>query len=114
MTTADYKKSIVSDFESPAWILLESVTERMNEKGIFVDSINGVGKVKDAHDGKQVSVSTVYRHNGTDANVSVKILVDEWDSEHRYHKYADIRIKAGASDKVIDRRIDKVVEALNA
>lgn len=114
MTTADYKERAISDYESPAWKLLEGVAGRMNEKGIFIDSINGMGKVKDQHDGKQVSVSTVYRHNGTDENVSVKILVYEWDSEHNYHKYADIRIKAGASDKVIDRRIDKVVEALNA
>lgn len=111
MTIEQYKETVISDYESPAWRLLERIAKRMNERGIFIDWINGSGRVEDQHDGKQVKISTVYRHNGTAKDISVKLMVDEW-ANRKYFKYADIKISEGASDKIIERRIDKVIEVL--
>lgn len=111
MTIECFKEKCITNFKSPAWFLLEKVVTRMTEREIFIDSIEGVGLVKDSHDGKQVRVRTVYRNNGTKEDVSVRIVVDEW-RDKKYTKHCDTKISAGASDKVINRRIDKVIDAL--
>ena len=112
MTIEEFKKHAISDFGTPAWTLLEKFVERMNENGIFIDKINGVGLAKDQHDGKQVSIETVYRHNGTYENQSIKIRVDE-RKDGKYIKYFDKKIASGASDKVIDKRINEVLNIIN-
>lgn len=110
MTIAEYKNRVKSDYESPAWILLEKIANCMTEKGIFIDSINGTGLVKDQHDGKQVSIEIVYRHNGTSKDVSARIKVYEFNKG--YIEYYKTKVQEGASEKVICKRVDKVVEAL--
>lgn len=110
MTVAEYKNRVNSDYESSVWILLERIVNCMTEKGVFIDFINNTGLVKDQHDGKQVSVEIVYRHNGTSKDASARIKVYEFNKG--YIEYYKTKVQAGASEKVISKRVDKVIEAL--
>lgn len=113
MTIAEYKEGIISDFESPAWKLLERVVEKLGERGIEPDIINGCHIQLEK--GKVLFIDTVYHRNGANDNVTVKMSVAEFEpSEYGGHfkGLIDVRVPKNASDRVINNRIDKIIEVL--
>lgn len=114
MTIKEYKGFAISDFESPAWKLLERVVEKLGERGIEPDSINGC-HIKDFEKGKVMNIGTVYHRNGASDNVTVRMSVAEFEPTQyggRFKGLIDVRVPKNASDRVVNNRIDKIVEAL--
>lgn len=114
MTIKEYKESIISDFESPAWKLLERVMEKLAERGIEPDVLNGYHKV-DLKKGRVLFAETVYHHNGASDNVTVRMSVTEYNPGEYGRSFKQIinaKVPKNASDRVINNRIDKIVEAL--
>lgn len=114
MTIAEYKEHVISDYESPAWELLERVVEKLGERGIEPDAING-WHVQDFGKGKVMDIETVYHHNGASDNVTVRMTVAEFEPTGRggwFKGLIDVRVPKNASDRVINNRIDKIIEVL--
>lgn len=64
-------------------------------------------------------VSEVYRHNGTEENTTVKIIVDEvnkvWGAQScSLIEVIALKVPKNASDRVIANRVKKAIEAYNA
>lgn len=114
MTIAEYKEGIISDYESSAWKLLERVVEKLGERGIEPDSINGC-HIKDFEKGKVMDIETVYHRNGASDNVTVRMTVAEFEPTKyggHFKGLIDVRVPKNASDRVINNRIDKIIEVL--
>lgn len=111
MTTEEYKKGIISDWDSAAWKLLERVVATLNERGIEPDVINCKSD-ENMKDGKILVVETVYHHNGADDNASVDLKVVGYEKTPwggRFQGIAKERVPKNASDRVINNRIEKII-----
>lgn len=115
----EFKKKVATDFNSAAFALLERVVNAMGEKGVDPYSVMGV-HVPAAHENwfdyepstKYIDVSMVSRHNGTAENVSVKISLYEKTGKHSAKRIFEVKVPKNASDNVINKRIDAVMEAM--
>lgn len=117
----EFKKKLITDYDSPAFVMMERVINEMGKREIDPYYIMGV-HVPAAHEGHNkdwndikvsenyICVDCVYRHNGTGANVTVKISVCKKTSESTATRICVVKVPKDASDKVINKRIDKVVE----
>lgn len=114
MTIQKYKERVISDFESPAWALLEKVVAEFNKRGIEPDCINLYGGENEGN--IWIDVSTVYKHNGANENVSVKIGVYKRNNDYMRSstRIAKVIVPKDASEKVINKRIDKALAAVEA
>lgn len=115
----ELKKKVITDYDSPAFILLERVIKEMEKRGIEPHYVMGL-HVPAAYERpidinsipKHISITTVSRHNGTEANVSVEIAVSEMTGRSTAKRTCVVKVPKDASEKVINRRIDKILEAL--
>lgn len=94
--------------------LLVRVCKALEEKGIYIDSINNIGYVGDTWSvgDRCVSVKEVYRSNGTEENVTVKIDVMECNGERSAKRIGFVKVPKDASDKVIQKRISQALELM--
>ena len=104
---------IITDTTSKAWELLVRVEKALMEKGIEPYAINymSMGKKKEVGE-KYISIRTVYRSNGTEEDVSVKIEVYEKINKYSSKRIESIKVPKDASDKVINNRIEKAIKSL--
>ena len=115
-----YKQKVNTDYESPAWALLEKVIKALENESVdayFVQhthvpqaydkeaDINTIGS-------KYLHVSILHRHNATEVNVSVRIDVVEKTGEWKYTRLARIKVPKDASDKVIKNRVAAALTAM--
>lgn len=108
MTIEEVKEKIITDYESPAWKLVERIVSEMNKRGIEPDGIvlwDGGSKPLGT---RLIGVEPVYRSNGTSEDVSARIVIDEVVKFGEI-RIAKIKVQGGASDKVINNRIDKAL-----
>ena len=110
MKIAQFKEKATTDFNSEGWKLLERVVKALDERGLEPDVIEGLSI--NLKEGKVIFVETVYRHNGTNENVNVKLAVAEHEG-HRIKHLIEVKVPKDASDKVINNRIDKITQYLN-
>ncbi len=119
----EFKKKVVTDYDSPAFALMVRVIDEMGKRGFepyYVMGIHIPTACDQVHENwfdieagkKYIGINTVYRHNGTGANVSVEIDVSEKVGKFSAKRICVVKVPKDASDKVIGRRIDKVLEAL--
>ena len=98
---------------SKASELKKQVLSRMEERGITAND----NYVKNWHDfeigHRFLFVEEVYRRNGVEENVTVKIYVTEKISEYTEKIMTTVKVPKNASAKVIDRRIDEAYAFLN-
>jgi hypothetical protein len=114
------KAYVVTDYNSPAWALLERVYGKLIEKGIEPDCICGTNTKREGGvsvGDKLTSIDTVYRRNGADEDVSVSLQVSVVDSIGYAgcfcsKRIAKLKVPKNASDKVIESRINKLLESL--
>lgn len=113
MTIAKYIESY-SHRTGKSFELLVRVCKSLEEKEICIDSINGISYKGDPWvvGNKYISVHEVYRSNGTEENVTVKIDVLECDGERSGRRVGFVKVPKNASDKVIQKRISQVLELM--
>lgn len=97
--------------------LKEKVLNRLEERGLNVGCID-FRFVEGFTGGNHIAVKEVWRHNGTDENVSVDIkyfvtLGKISDYSESFKLVGSVRVPKNASDKVIDNRIDKFMEIIS-
>ncbi len=94
--------------------LLVRVCKALEEKDIPVYYINGIGCKGDTWyiGDKFVEVREVYRSNGTEEDVTVKITVHECWQERTSKVIGFVKVPKNASDKVIQKRISQVLELM--
>lgn len=103
---------------SKASELLKRVIEIANGRDLFPYFINGIHE-NDAEyteiNERRFNVGEIHKHNGTKENVSVAIEITELLESKFGTRIIRERIKvpADASDNVINKRLDKIVEFLN-
>ena len=113
-----YKERVKTDYDSPAWELLERVVAELEARGLDPHYINGI-HVAQAYDknedfseapigSKHINVQTVYRSNGTKENVSVKITVSAKVNYYSSLRSIQVKVPKNASDKVIKSRVDQI------
>lgn len=114
MTIQEYKENVKDNFKSSAWDLLEKTVIELEKRGIEPDTINGFGKREEWKEkgigDKKLSIETVYRSNGTEEDVTVKLLVFEKITEYTMRRVAFAKVPKNASERVINRRIDTILE----
>ena len=108
MTIEKVKEKLRTDYESPAWKLVERIVDEMNKRGIEPDGIAYSYDSRKPLGTRLIGVEPVYRHNGTSENVSAKIVIQE-EVKYGIMQIAQIKVPGGASDKVINNRIDKAL-----
>ena len=114
-----FKEKVFTDYESPAFALLERVVDEMGKRGADPYYIMGI-HVSTAYESwfdicpqeKYLSVNTVSRHNGTAANVTVEIAANIKTGRSSARRICVVKVPKDASDKVINKRIDKILEAM--
>ena len=120
---SELKKKVFTDYDSPAFILMERVINEMGKREIEPYYIMGIHIPTacendnktwfDIEIGKKyIGINTVSRHNGTAANVTVEIAVSEKTSKLSAKRLCIVKVPKDASDKVINKRIDKILEIL--
>lgn len=103
---------------SKASELLKRVIEIANGRDLFPYFINGIHK-NDAEyteiNGRRFNVGEIHKHNAAAENVSVAIEITELLESKFGTRIMRERIKVpgGASDNVINKRLDKIAEYLN-
>lgn len=108
MTIEKVKEKVITDYESPAWKLVERIVNEMNKRGIEPDGIIRWDGGQKPIGTRLIGVEPVYRRNGTSEDVSVKIVIYE-EVKLGMMQIAKIKVPGGASDKVINNRIDKAL-----
>lgn len=117
----EYKARVKTDYSHPAWDLLERVLEELQKRGVDPYYINSV-HVPQAYDKEQslgevgqtyIGLETVYRNNGTEQNVSVKIHRNVVTGKTSARRTISVKVPKNASVKVINNRIDKVLGGLS-
>ena len=103
---------------SKASELLKRVIETANGRDLFPYYVDGVYHKGDAYteiNGRRFNVSEIHKHNGAEENVSVRIEITElYDAKDgRRIATESVKVPGGASDNVINKRLDKIVEYLN-
>lgn len=102
---------------SKASELLTRVISIANSRNIFPYYVGGVYKKGDPYteiNGNRVNVEEIHKHNGTAENASVRIIITA-----PYGKFGTriilekIKVPSGASDNVINKRLDKAVEIMS-
>lgn len=118
MTIERYSNSFKGkvDTTTETFKLIVKLIDELTKRGIEVGYINGIGsneewKAKEIGE-KYISVDTVYRRNGTAANASVDIECMIKTSTSSSRRIDKVRVKVGASDKVISKRIDTILEKM--
>ena len=95
--------------------LMNRVIEAFRNKGHEVYWINHIRseKVSSTLPHKTIAVLETFRMNHTELdNVTVTIEVQEWEG-HSGRRIFKTKVPKNASDKVINNRVDKVIEVLN-
>ena len=95
--------------------LMDRVVEAFRNKGHEVYWINHIRseKVSSTLPHKTIAVLETFRMNHTELdNVTVTIEVQEWEG-HSGRRIFKTKVPKNASDKVINNRVDKVIEVLN-
>ena len=95
--------------------LMDRVIEAFRNKGYEPFWINSVrsDKVSGTVPSKTIDVLETFRMNHTELdNVTVTIDVTEWEG-HSGRRIFKTKVPKNASDKVINNRVDKVIEVLN-
>ena len=100
---------MISNYESPAWKLDERIVSEMNKRGIEPDGIVLWDGCRKPLGTRLIGVEPVYRSNGTSEDVSAKIVIHE-QVKWGVIRIAKIKVQGGASDRVINNRIDKALE----
>lgn len=95
--------------------LLDRVVEALRNKGIepyFIDGVHKGWIAGEYPDGIQLNVKQTFRMNNRDLeNVTVTIEVTDWNGRSG-HMLARIKVPKNASDKVINNRIEKVLNLM--
>lgn len=99
--------------------LMARVIDRMTARGLnpcFVNYMRKKDRPFTEINGKRVNIAETRRRNGTEEDVTVTLEVDiqlesEFGTRKRIFK---IKVPKDASERVIDKRLDKVEEILNA
>lgn len=101
---------------SKAVELLKRVVESAEARSLSFVFISGLGNTKEYEQieigEKYLACDTVYRHNGTNENVSVDIQVYQKTSNNGSKRLLKVRVPKDASDNVINKRITAAVEEL--
>lgn len=94
--------------------LLVRVCKAIEEKDVPIGFINGTGCKGDTWSvgDRYIGINEVYRSNGTEEDVTVKISVMECDSERSAKRIGFVKVPKNASDKVIQKRISQVLELM--
>lgn len=95
--------------------LMDRVIEAFRGKGYEPFWINRVrsDRVSETAPSKTIGVSETFRMNNVRLdNVTVTIEVTEWEG-HSGRRIFKTKVPKNASDKVINNRVDKVIEVLN-
>lgn len=103
---------------SKASELLKRVIEIANGRDLFPYYINGTYHKGDAYteiNERRFNVSEIHKHNAAAENVSVRIEITELYNAEFGVRIAreSVKVPGGASDNVINKRLDKIVEFLN-
>ena len=102
---------------SKASELLTRVISIANSRNIFPYYIGGIYKKGDPYteiNGNRINVEEIHKHNGTAENATVRIIITA-----PYGKFGTriivekIKVTSGASDNVINKRLDKAVEIMS-
>ena len=114
----EYKARVKTDYNHPAWELLEKCLVELQKRGIDPYYINGIHvpqayDTEQSYDGNYISISTVYRSNATAQNVSVRLTYYVPSSKYSSRVIATEKIPKNASEKVINNRINKVLAGLS-
>lgn len=95
--------------------LLDRVVEALRESGIepyFIDGFHKGWIAGEYPDGIQLDVKQTFRMNNRDLeNVTVTIDVVNWNGRSG-HRIARIKVPKNASDKVINNRVEKVLNLM--
>lgn len=99
--------------------LMEKIVAEFNANGIKLEKNlqNGydnydINTMRESTGIKWILIEEVYRHNGTEKNVTAKISVYE-TTGNRYSKIIDkVRVNENASDRVIKNRVKKIMEII--
>ena len=115
-----YKQRVITDYDSPAWALLERVIKALENESVDAYYVQHT-HVPQAYDketdidtigSKYLHVCTLHRHNATEANVSVRIDVVEKTGVWDYTRLARIKVPKDASDNVIKKRVTAALAAM--
>jgi hypothetical protein len=110
---------VETDTTSPAFSLVRKCVKALETRAVLISRINGIGLSKETAErkagDKTVGVRTLHRHNGTAQNVSAEIMIIEYQQRSwglAEVQIGKIKVPGGASDRVIQNRIDKVLVGL--
>ena len=109
-------KGTKPDVTTETFKLVARLVDELAKRGIDVGYIENIGRCEENNQrqigDKYVGVKTVYRSNATSANTSVDIEVYVKVSRDSARRTDKVRVRVGASDKVIGKRIDEIAEMM--
>lgn len=108
MTIEKVRERVKTNYESPAWKLVKRIVDEMNKRGIEPDGIILWDGGQKPLGTRLIGVEPVYRSNGTSEDVSARIVIYEV-VKLGMMQIAKIKVPGGASEKVINNRIDKAL-----
>lgn len=107
MTKEEFKNIFVNYDNSKAFKLLERVFDELIKRGIEPCIVEyHCGSKKPKENESYINLETIYKHNATAENTTCRIDV------YNKLRIATVKIPGGASDKVINNRINKILESI--
>lgn len=113
MTIEKYEQSVHENCkQGAAYTLLKRVVSAFEDRKMEVDFINGIGFGTGRTTGETyISVEEISKHNGAKENVSVSIRLYRMTAPTSARLVFSVKVPKDSSEKVINNRIDKIMEA---
>lgn len=113
MTIEQYKQYYSNKgCETKAFTLLERVFTEFMKRGIEPQKIGSLSDGGFEDKERYIELETIDKHNGAKEDVSCRISIFEQRGRFMAMRIAEAKVPKAASERVINNRIDKILQAL--